>query len=311
MTLKELVNEWLYINHKDEIKPRTLLRYECALKYYICPHFGDIEIENLTPRDIQNWMKILKEDISPRTNKPLSSSSLNTIIAILKLIFNYAYDYEIIRNNPTLRLKRISNKSDEVVKAFTRDEQIRIENYIERLHNDEYFPYILTLYTGLRLGELLALTWKDINIKLGVISVNKTIYKINTKDNKWEYVVDVPKSKKSIRDIPLPTFIKEKLRILKRDKKSIYVVAKSDGSRINDKLLVYRYKMLLKRAKVRYLSFHALRHTFATRALENNIDIKTLSEILGHANAATTLNIYTHSLMKYKRQQIKKMRRLI
>ena len=310
MTLKELATEWLYINHKDDIKPRTLLRYECSLKNYLYPHFQDEVIDNLSPRDIQRWINILKADNSPRTGKPLSSSSINTIIAILKLLFDYAINFEIIPNNPVRNIKRLSKREDDNIKAFTREEQIKIENYIERLHNDEYFPYILTLYTGLRLGELLALTWKDVNLKLGLITINKTIYKY-PHNGKWEYVVDSPKSRKSIRDIPLPNFIKDKLRELKKNKKSIYVVVKKDGTRINDKLLIYRYKMLLKRARVRYLNFHCLRHTFATRALENNIDIKTLSEILGHANAATTLNIYTHSLMKHKRQQIRKMKRLI
>lgn len=311
MTLKELIDEWLYINHKDDIKPRTLLRYECSIRNHIYPHFQNEIIDNLSPRDIQRWIKIIKEDISPKTQKPLSSSSINTIIAILKLVFNYALDFEIIKYNPMARIKRVSIREEVTVKVFTREEQIKIENYIERLENDEYFPYILTLYTGLRLGELLALTWKDINIKTGLISINKTIYKIPSKDNKWEYVTDTPKSRNSVREIPMPTFIKEKLRELKRIKKSIYLVVRNDGTRINEKLLIYRYKMALKRARVRYLNFHCLRHTFATRALENGIDIKTLSELLGHANVSTTLNIYTHSLMKHKKQQIRKMKRLI
>ncbi len=311
MTLKELIDEWLYINHKDNIKPRTLLRYECSIRNHIYPHFQNEIIDNLSPRDIQRWIKIIKEDISPKTQKPLSSSSINTIIAILKLVFNYALDFEIIKYNPMARIKRVSIREEVTVKVFTREEQIKIENYIERLENDEYFPFILTLYTGLRLGELLALTWKDINIKTGLISINKTIYKIPTKDNKWEYVTDTPKSKNSVREIPMPTFIKEKLRKLKRIRKSIYLVVRNDGTRINEKLLIYRYKMMLKRVRVRYLNFHCLRHTFATRALENGIDIKTLSELLGHANVSTTLNIYTHSLMKHKKQQIRKMKRLI
>ena len=311
MTLKELIDEWLYINHKDDIKPRTLLRYECSIRSHIYPHFQNEIIDNLSPRDIQRWIKIIKEDVSPKTQKPLSSSSINTIIAILKLVFNYALDFEIIKYNPMARIKRLSIREEVTVKVFTREEQIKIENYIERLHDDEYFPFILTLYTGLRLGELLALTWKDINIKTGLISINKTIYKIPAKDNKWEYVTDTPKSRNSVREIPMPIFIKEKLRDLKRNKKSIYLVVRNDGTRINEKLLIYRYKMMLKRARVRYLNFHCLRHTFATRALENGIDIKTLSELLGHANVSTTLNIYTHSLMKHKKQQIRKMKRLI
>lgn len=311
MKFKELAKEWLYINHRDEIKPRTLLRYECCLNQHLYPHFQDEEIDNLTPRDMQRWIQILKEDVSNRTKKILSPSSINTFIAILKMIFGYAYDFEIILNNPTARIRRMPSKEEKRVKAFTREEQIRIENYIEKQNNNEYFPYILVLYTGIRLGELLALTWKDINLKTGTMTISKTLYKYPTTNGKWEYRIDSPKSIKSNREIPLPMFLREKLAVMKKEKKSQHVVSRNDGTSINDKTLIYRYHMILKRTKTRYLNFHCLRHTFATRALENNIDIKTLSELLGHANAATTLNIYTHSLMKHKRQQIKKMKRLI
>ena len=311
MKLSELLSEWLYENHKDEIKPRTLLKYECSIYNYILPYFKDEEIESLTPRTIQHWITIFKELKGPRTNQNLSNSSINNIIAILKLAFNYAVDFEIIPSSPLTRIKRVNKKENNTIKAFTRDEQIKIENYIERLNNREYFCYILVLYTGLRLGELLALTWKDINLKTGIMTINKTIYKTKNDNGEWYYMTDTPKSKNSNREIPLPPFIKEMIRQYKKEKKSTYVVAKEDGSRINDKLIVYRYKMLLKRSRVRYLNFHCLRHTFATRALENNMDIKTLSEILGHASASTTLNIYTHSLINHKRAQMRKIKRLI
>ena len=98
---------------------------------------------------------------------------------------------------------------------------------------------------------------------------------------------------------------------MKRNKKSQYVVTRGDNIRMFDKALVHKYHMVLKKARVRYLSFHSLRHTFATRALEQGVDIKTLSDILGHASVSTTLNIYTHSLTKHKKQQIRKIKRLI
>lgn len=311
MKVYELANEWLYIYHKDDIKPRTLLRYESLLRFHIIPLLGEEEIDNLKPRDIQLWIAKLKQCKNNRKEQLLSPSSINSMIAVLKMMFNYALDFEIITNNPISRIKMLPKRNIENNKAFTREEQIKIENYIERINNDEYFPYILTLYTGLRLGELCALLWKDINLKSSTISINKTVYRLPNEDNKWVYKIDTPKSSNSNRDIPIPTFLRNKLAELKKTKKSIYFMTKNDGSRLDDKLLVARYKSLLKKAKVRYLSFHSLRHTFATRALESGIDIKTLSEILGHSNVSTTLNIYTHSLIKHKKQQIKKIKRLI
>ena len=311
MKFSELANEWLYMNHKDDIKPRTLLKYECNLKYHLLPNFKDEEIENLKPRDMQRWICVLKTNPGVRHERPLTASSINGIISMLKMIFNYAEDFEIITGNPMRRIKNLSKPKTTDNKVFTREEQIRIEHVIEALNDDEYFPIILTLYTGLRLGELCALTWSDINLKSGLIKVNKTTYCLPKNNGRWEYIVDSPKSLKSIREIPIPSFLFDKLRELKRNRKSLFIVCKNNGEKMRDKELVYKYTGILKKAKVRYLSFHALRHTFATRALEQNVDIKTLSEILGHSSISTTLNIYTHSLIKHKKQQIRKIKRLI
>ena len=169
----------------------------------------------------------------------------------------------------------------------------------------------MVLYTGIRLGELLALTWKDVNLREGIMSINKTCYNILDESGKWFYKIGIPKTNNSIRQIPLPVFIVDKMRILKKRKKSIYVICKDDGNSFNFSTFVYKYKTLLEINKIRYLNFHCLRHTFATRAIENSVDIKTLSEILGHSQISTTLDIYVHSLMDHKKDEIKKIKRLI
>lgn len=311
MTIKELLFEWLYENHKNEIKERTFLRYECTMLSHIIPSIGEFDVSLIGPRDLQKWLNELKEKKSGRTRRPLSSSSINTAIIVLRLAFEYANDFEITNNNPTTKLKRIQKNESQVVRAFTREEQIKIERYIDKQNDDEYFGYILTLYTGLRLGELMALTWKDINLKSGVMTINKSQYKTRVESGKWVYKISTPKSKKSIREIPLPTFLKEKLKEVKKRKHSDKIIAKNDGSKLVEKTFVYRFNSLLRKIRVRQLNFHCLRHTFATRALENKMDIKTLSEILGHANASTTLNIYAHSLLDHKKSQMRKLKRLI
>ena len=311
MTIKELLKEWLYENHKNEIKERTLLRYECTMFTHILPKIGERDIKDINARELQKWINELRTSKSERTKRLLSPTSINTIVAILKMGYRYANDFDITDYNPTTKLKRVPPKEVEKAKAFTREEQIRIEKYIDSLNNDEYFGYILTLYTGLRLGELLALTWKDVNLKTGVITINKTQYKIRKNNGKWEYVISTPKSKKSIREIPLPVFIREKMKELKKNKQSEKVISRNDGSILKETVLTYRLGAMLKKIRVRRLNFHCLRHTFATRALENKMDIKTLSDILGHTNASTTLNIYAHSLMDHKKTQMRKMKRLI
>ena len=294
-----------------KIKRRTLLRYEGILNTYLYPRYGEYDIFDITPRDIQRWINEIREDNSPSTNRPLSPSSINHFIGIIKQIFAYAEDYEICMNNPSRKIKRIPDKKDNKLRVLTKDEQIRFENYIERANNDEYFVYILVLYTGLRLGETMGLMWSDINLKTGIMTISKSKYKTKDSNGSWRYVIDSPKTERSKREIPLPHFLREKLRVMKRKRLSKYVVCRNDGSEITDKVVVWRLSYILKKAHIRFVNFHALRHTFATRALENNMDIKTLADILGHANVSTTLNIYTHSLMNHKRQAMRKMKRLI
>ena len=311
MTLKALIDEWLYENHMMEIKKRTLLRYESILRNYLYPYYGDIEIMDITPRDVQHWVNVLRDTKSVGTGKRLSPSSINNFIGILRQAFAYAEDYEILSNNPTRKVKRIPEKKDDKLRAFTREEQIKLEKYIDRLKDEEYFVYILVLYTGLRLGEVMALTWKDINLNTGIMTINKTKYKTRDDDGHWYYVTDIPKTEKSVREIPLPLFLKEKLKEMKKEHISNHVVCRNDGSELTDKVVVWRLTHILKKIRVRKLSFHCLRHTFATRALESKMDIKTLSEILGHSDVTTTLNIYTHSLMNHKKQAMRKFKRLI
>lgn len=271
MTLIEVINEWLFQNHQYNIKENTLLRYRCSIDNHIIPLIGNRDAETITSRDLQKLVSDLKNSISFRTKKPLSNSTINNIIIILKLMFRYAFEFEIISNNPALKIRSFPIKKEEKVKTFTKEEQIKIEKHIEKLQNDEYFCYILVLYTGLRMGEMQALTWSDVNLTTGIITVNKTKYHYRDELGNWVHRLGTPKSDKSNREIPIPLFLKEKLRVLKRKRISKNVIVKNDGSLLDDKLITYRYKKLLKACRIKYLNFHCLRHTFATRALEKNL----------------------------------------
>ena len=195
MTLHELIYEWLYENHQGEIKQRTLMRYECSVRTHISPFYGDYDINDITPRDLQKWINEIKSKISEATNRTLSPSSINTVVAVFKQSFRYAEDFGILSTNPSLKIKRVATKKDEKVRTFTKEEQIKIEKYIDNLNNDEYFVYILVLYTGLRLGEVMALTFKDINFKTGIMIINKSKYKARDDSGRWKYVIDTPKTK--------------------------------------------------------------------------------------------------------------------
>lgn len=311
MQLLQLINEWLYVNHKDDIKPRTLLRYEGCVKEHISPYFNNVEADTLSARDIQSWLNQLKNKKSDKTGRLLSPSSINLSLLVLKLSYAYALDFEILDHDPTRKVKIIPSKNKDPLKVFTREEQVKLERYIDSLNNDEYFVYILCLYTGIRLGEAMALTYKDINLKTGVMSINKSRYKTKDDKGQWHYVTDTPKTQNSNREVPLPSFIKDRLKQMKKTAHSKYVVSKNNGDVLTDKIVVYRLSHMEKKLKIRHLCFHCLRHTFATRALENKMDIKTLSEILGHKSVVTTLDIYAHSLINHKKIQMRKIKRII
>lgn len=312
MKLSNLMCEWLYENHKEVVSPQTFLRYECAIKNYILPHpISNRKIKKITPREIQSFINETKNYRSRKTNEGLSSSSINIIITTFKSAFNYALDFNLVKENPCIKVKRSSMRDMKKVDSFTVKEQIKIEQYIESTKNPEYFGILLSLYTGLRIGELLALEWSDIDFVNGTMSINKTSYKGRNELGNWETYEKEPKTFSSIRDIPLPKYIVKLLRDHKRKSKSKNVIARIDGCPISQDSIRRRLRTMTKRLKIRNLNFHALRHTFATRAIESGMDVKTLSEIMGHSNAMITLNTYAHSMTEHKRNMMNNLPRLI
>lgn len=143
------------------------------------------------------------------------------------------------------------------------------------------------------------------------MTINKTIYTTKNEQGEWHYEVNTPKTRTSNRQIPLPNYILDGLKKLKELSQSKNVISKNNGGIMPTKLYRWRFNELTKTIKIRSLNFHALRHTFATRALESGMDVKTLAEVMGHANASITLNIYTHSMPDHKKNMMNNIPRLI
>jgi len=200
------------------------------------------------------------------------------------------------------------------VQVFSINEQRLIENAISHSEDIRTLGILLTFYTGIRLGELCALKWSDFDYEAGTMSVTKTVTRVKNMQGgncKTKLLVGAPKSQKSMRKIPLPAFLLDmhKKYSYKCTSENCYLISGTNtptDPRAYQKL----YKKVLKDACVKDHKFHAIRHTFATRALELGVDIKTLSEILGHANVSITLNIYAHSLMEQKKIAMDKLNEL-
>lgn len=183
-------------------------------------------------------------------------------------------------------------------------------NYIQEYFTFRNLGVYICLSAGMRIGEVCALTWEDIDTDNGIISVNRTnqrIYVIEDGNRKTELILDTPKTKNSIREIPVS---KDLLRILKPFKKivnSSFFVLTNDAKPTEP--LTYRsyYKNLMKELNMPDLKFHGLRHSFATRCIESNCDYKTVSVLLGHSNISTTLTHYVHPNMEQKKKAIEQM----
>lgn len=310
MTTQILLNEWLETYQKEHIKARTYSRYQGLISKHILPALGEKDITELNRREIQEFLVQQKKDGNIRNGEKLSATSTNMMLSVLKLAFEYACDMEYIEENPCVRIRRTKLEAKKV-EAFTVEEQRAIESEIVRSDDKRLHGILLCFYTGLRIGELLGLTWDDVDFSKGIIRITKTVYREKNDDGIWQLCVDTPKTKASDRVIPLPKYI---TALLSADKKSAvapYIVENKKGERMSIRSYQYLFEKLTERAGVRKLNFHTLRHTFATRAIECGMDIKTVADIMGHQNASITLNRYAHCMLDHKIEMMQKLPQIL
>lgn len=308
MTCKSWLNEWLNNYVKTANKPRTYERYSQIVKVHILPLLGDYELIDLTPIVLQKFISTLFNGGNKRTGKGLSPNFVKSVISVLQNSLKTAHILGLIPEYTADKIKR-PKIVEKQVECFSVAEQKKIEQYVLESKKSKLKGIVLCLYTGLRIGELLALTWDDIDFQKGRLAVTKTCHDGNV-NGKHCIIVDTPKTETSYRYIPLSKPLLAILKDLKKESESNYVV--SDKA---DPVFVRSYQrtfeLLLKRLNIPHKGFHALRHTFATRAIECGMDVKSLSEILGHKNATITLNRYAHSLWEHKSEMMDKLGKLL
>lgn len=308
MTTNELMTAWLDRCERERVKPRTYSRYKGLIVQHILPELGDTQIDDLGRRQISEFLTAHQADGNLR-GEALSATSTNLMLTVLNAAFTYACDMELLPANPCDRIRRVPG-SPSRVEAFTREEQRRLEEAIAVSEDRRLFGIRLCLYTGLRIGELLGLEWQDVDIEKGILHIQKTVYREKNAEGEWQLFVDRPKTAASERMVPLPGYLAEDLRIYRRGARSEFVIENKKAERMSIRSYQYLFERLTEKAGVRKLNFHALRHTFATRALECGMDIKTLSELMGHKNATITLNRYAHSMMDTKIAAMNKLEKL-
>lgn len=308
MTYKSWLCNWLENYVKPSDKTRTYERYFQICALHIIPSLGEYELANISVIDLQKFVAELLVIGNHKTGKGLSANFVNTVISVLQNSLKTAHLIGVAPEYIANKIKR-PKTIERQVSCFSVSEQKKIEQYALNHKKDKLFGIVLCLYTGLRIGELLALTWKDIDFGKGLLFVSKTCHD-GTDGRNHIRIMDSPKTVHSRRVIPLPKQILPLLKSLKKRSVCDYIIA--DG---NKPVFVRSYQrtfeLLLNKLGISHKGFHSLRHTFATRALECGMDVKTLSELLGHKNATITLNRYAHSLLEHKTEMMNRLGKLL
>ena len=211
MKTRELLTEWLEDYEKDRVKARTYSRYKGLIKLHITPELGDIDISEIGKKEIQDFILRQRREGNIRNGEQLSATTINLMLTVLNLAFEYGYEMDLIPCNPCARLRRIP-ENNKRIEAFTIDEQRKLEQTIAIEGDPRFKGILLCLYTGLRIGELLGLTWEDIDLSQGLLQINKTVYREQDNDGVWKVCIDTPKTPSSARVIPLPPYITKMLK---------------------------------------------------------------------------------------------------
>ena len=296
--------QWLENYIRPSVKVRTYERYRLIIEQHIRDKIGGMELDGLSPLVLQSFITELLQSGNRKTGKGLSANSVNAVISVIQSSLKMAHFLGLTKEYTADKLKR-PKLMEKRVECFSLTEQKRIEQAIMSGKKDKLYGIFLCLYSGLRIGELIALQWSDIDFVKGVLTVSKSCH-----DGKDGLIIDEPKTATSRRMIPLPKQLLPMMKALKRRSVSPFVVSAS-GNPVSVRSYQRSFELLLKKLKIPHKGFHSLRHTFATRAIECGMDVKTLSEILGHKNPTVTLNRYAHSLMEHKADMMNRLGKLL
>lgn len=306
ITYGELLDSWLQ-SSRLKTKESTHARYTHLINTHISPQLGKYQLSMLSTEIVENFIEFQLTDGRLDNTGGLAPKTVTDILTIIKGTMEYARYREIpvMCNLSKLTIK----KKEKEMRVLTQAEQDALIRVLVEDMDLYKFGVFLALYTGIRIGELCALQWEDFNIACTTLKIRKTMQRIQNTENgafpKTKIVVTEPKSRSSIREIPLPIFVTDITRQFVSDPKS-YILSGNDRY-VEPRTMQNRFKAYVRESGISTANFHALRHTFATRCVEVGFEIKSLSEILGHANVNITLNRYVHSSFELKCENMNKL----
>lgn len=303
----DLLSSWL-----EEIRlahaPSTYVKYTRMAQRHICPFFAGCPVSEVTVSYLSRYRESL---LKLMTSEKLSEGSIRCLIMIVNSVMELAFSRhltaDIIHIPPRIRKKK------SVVQVYSSEEQKKLELYLKTHVDISTTAIYLCLYTGLRLGEVCSLRWENINTDEGFLHVCRTVQRLSlpgsSPDRQKSFLLLAePKSSTSNRLVPIPSFLLPRLCYYQnRSSPDHFILTDCAQSPMEPRTFQYQYKRCLAQAGLRYLNFHALRHTFATRCITIGMDPKTLSEILGHSDLKITLDYYFHSSFEFKKHQMERL----
>lgn len=294
-------------NNQLRLKESTIRKYQYLIDSHIMPSFGDVKPSQITSTLVNSFLMEKMKAGRLDHDGGLSAAYVRSIMLVINAALEFAVNEQMCQPLKTPINKPVPQKKD--IPILKPEEQKRLEAHISGASDPTSVGIYISLHTGIRIGEICALAWKDIDIENHVIHIRHTVVRIKSADDsefKTMLVLDSPKTKASTRDIPISSILLPVLKELQSSTVSEYVVS-GKTEFVSPRTYEYRYHRILDQCGVYSINYHALRHTFETCCIEAGVDVKSLSEILGHANVSVTLNTYVDSSMELKRMQLEKL----
>lgn len=298
--IASLCDEWLRLK-RSKVKDSTYVKYDTIIENHIKPRMGNYFPSSLTSLDAEQFAYDLVHKYE------LSAKSARDILTVLHAVLSYAEKH----SSYVCKIDMIYPKTEKrEMRVLSREEQARFTEYLLQDMDNCKFGTLFALLTGLRIGEVCAMHWRDISLTDGVVYVRSTMQRIKDLDHqsgeKTKIIISDPKSFSSARAIPLSRFAFEICEKFQADPNA-YILTGEKDRYTEPRVLQYKMKQYTKACSLSGVHFHTLRHSFATRCVEVGFEIKSLSEVLGHANPQITLDRYVHSSLELKRENMIKL----
>lgn len=294
---EQICEEWLSYK-KPRIKESTYSNYKFTIDRFLKVKFKGKTLEFFTNYNFNQYIEQLQERLANKTTRKIG--------VILKSILRYAerkYDFDFKLDLITLPL--IDPKE---ISIFNEKERLKLEKYLSKSQDIKELGIYISLYVGLRIGEVCALKWSDIDFENKLINITHTLQRVYVDKDDTKVVITNPKTKQSLRKIPIARDLLTKLKEMKKYYENDDYILTGKSDRFVEPIgYRYTYKKVLRECRLQYKNYHCLRHTFATRCIRVGMDVKSLSEILGHSNISVTLSIYVHSSYEIKKKFIDKL----